>query len=438
MTNVILITIDCLRADHLGCMGYHRNTSPFLDKLAKKGLFFKNAFSNGPNTRHSVPSFLSSTYPLLFNDEALGKGFHKGRKSIAEVLKNHGYTTGGIHSNPYVSKFYKYDRGFDYFNDFLIGRVEEDIKRKTLTKKYHELMKGVRALFFHQLPHETGKNINKETFQWLEQIREPFFLWIHYMDVHMPFVPPNRHLKKINVKTYSHYKKIWMGKKINDIKSRDKISESQLKDYINLYDGSIRYTDEIIETLINKIEKNYPETIFIITSDHGEEFREHGDLSHIEKLYDELLHIPLIFYGKNIKNKIVEKPISLLDLAPTLLSFLGIKEKKSFQGKNFLDSEDYIIAEALGKKRITAYRDKEWKLISDGNKKELYNLREDPKEKNNIFTNEEKKEIIKKLEQKILDHIKNNQEEQKKRQELIRKEKLTKSIMRVKQENVKK
>ena len=99
MKNIILITVDCLRADHLGCYGYSRDTSPNIDKISKKGIFFKKAFSNGPNTRHSVPSFLTSTYPLLFLDESKGGKLNPSRITIAEFLRDKGYLTACVHSN---------------------------------------------------------------------------------------------------------------------------------------------------------------------------------------------------------------------------------------------------------------------------------------------------------------------------------------------------
>jgi len=433
MKNIVLITVDCLRADHMGCYNYKRNTTPYLDKISKNGLFFKNAFANGPNTRHSVPSFLTSTYPLLFSDEAKNGKFNEGRKTIAEILKEKGYTTLAIHSNPYVSKFYGYDRGFDYFNDFLIGQVEIERKTNTVQKKFNEIIKGLKAIFTGKLPHEDGETINKEVLKSIKEKKSPFFLWIHYMDVHMPYIPPNEFLEKIGVKKYSNMKKVWMGKKIDDIKMREKIKKKEIKDYINLYDGCIRYTDEIIKKLITKIEKKYSDTIFIITADHGEEFREHGDLSHIEKLYDELLHVPLIFYGKDVKKKTVEKTVSLIDLAPTILYLLGFGKSKFFQGKSFFDSDEHIIAEALKEKRLTAYRDKKWKFILKKDCYELYNIKEDPGEKNDLSDKEGCEKEIKKFKEILEKHIKSINEERKKRKTNVHKKILKKSLGRIKQ-----
>ena len=431
MKNIVLITVDCLRADHMSCYGYNRETTPFLKKLSENGLFFKNAFANGPNTRHSVPSFLTSTYPLLFLDEVKTGKFSRGRKSIAEVLKEKGYKTAAIHSNPYISKFYGYDRGFDYFNDFLLGQVEDEVRTCFITKKLREMVKGISAVFMHKLPHEDGKRINEEAFRWLEKTNEGFFLWLHYMDVHMPYVPSSRFLNEINVKKYNHIRKIWMGKKIDDINLRQKISDNEIPDYINLYDGCIRYIDWVLRELIGWIEKRYSNTIYIITADHGEEFREHGDLSHLEKLYDELLNVPLIFYGKDIRKNLIDKPVSLLSLAPTVLHFLNIKEDKWFQGKNIFEDGKYIIAEAWDNGRITAYRDERWKFILKNDKAELYDLRNDAVEKNNLYGNEKYKGEIKKFRKVIYDHIRTLEDERRKRNTWLQKEKIKRMVKKI-------
>ena len=434
MKNVVLITVDCLRADHMSCYGYKRKTTPFIDKIARKGMFFKNAFANGPNTRHSVPSFLTSTYPLLFTQEAKTGKFHEGRKSVADFLKEDGYMTGAVHSNPYISKFYGYDRGFDYFNDFLLGQVEDEIERSKISKALHEAVKGFKAVFMKKLPHEDGERINIEAFKWIEKANEPFFLWLHYMDVHMPYIPPNEYLEEIGVKKYSHVKKVWLGKKIDDVKLREKIRDDEIEDYINLYDGCIRYVDRTIKELILKLEKNYSDTIFIITADHGEEFREHGDLGHSEKLYDELLHIPLLFYGKGVKKQSIDKIISLINLVPTIFYFLDMKKKDMkknawLQGKNVFESDDFFIAEAWKDERITAYRDREWKLIVKGKEKELYNVIEDAKEENNLLVNEKKfSKKVKELEKIIDNHIKFLEKERMKRKTILQKEKIRKAM----------
>jgi len=284
-----------------------------------------------------------------------------------------------------------------------------------------------------KLPHEDGQKVNEEAIRWAENSEEPFFLWLHYMDVHMPYIPPNKFLDELGLKRYSYAKKVWLGKKIDDIKMRDEIKDNEVEDYINLYDGSIRYADFVLKELITELEDKYPKTIFIITADHGEEFREHGGLSHLEKLYDELIHIPLMFYGKDVKHKIIEKPVSLVDLVPTILDFLDMGENEWPQGESiFRSSKDFVIAEAWKNERVTAYRDKEWKLIIGGGKKELYNLVEDKKEEYNLYNNERYSEKVKEFEKIINGHIKMLEEERRKRKTWFQKEKIRKAMEKMK------
>lgn len=430
MTNVVLITVDCLRADHLGCMGYHRDTSPFLDNLSHKSMFFSHAFANGPNTRHSVPSFLSSTYPLLFLDEAKGGKFHHGRLSVAEVFKKNGFVTAGIHSNPYVSQFYGYDRGFDYFNDFLLGQVDRDVKRGSLSNKFYEGLKGVKALVFHQLPHETGEEINESVFNWLDSVDSSFFLWVHYMDVHMPYVPPNDFLRKLDLRSYSYARKVWMGKKIDDLKMRENIKDKEISDYVNLYDGTIRYTDQVIANLVKGIEHKFSDTVFVITADHGEEFREHGGLSHVEKLYDELLHVPLMMYGKDVESKQVSDVVSLVDLAPMILDIAGVDIPQDFMGGVNFSGKDFIIGECFNDGLKTAYRDLEWKYISGSNDNKLFYIAEDELETKDVSV--EHKDLVNKFESVIQSHKAGLLAERKKRLTRMQKEKVKNVIGKIK------
>lgn len=116
MENVVLITIDCLRADHVGCLGYDRNTTPNIDQIAEEGVLFEQAIAQGGRTATSFPSILTSTYPLMFGHH---KKITRPRKTIAEVLKNHEFSTAGFHANPSLSRYFNYDRGFETFKDFV-------------------------------------------------------------------------------------------------------------------------------------------------------------------------------------------------------------------------------------------------------------------------------------------------------------------------------
>lgn len=129
MKNVILITIDCLRADHVGCLGYDRPTTPNIDELAEAGVLFTQAFSQGSKTATSFPALLASTYPLMFEGY---KRISEPRKMISEVLKENGYTTAAFHSNPTLSSYFNYDRGFDTFEDLMTSADNEKKSSKNI------------------------------------------------------------------------------------------------------------------------------------------------------------------------------------------------------------------------------------------------------------------------------------------------------------------
>ena len=180
MFNLLLITIDSLRPDFIGC--YNENAkreslTPNIDKWAKDAFIFKNAISQGPRTGPSFPAIMSGLYPNVFNDMY---NLSEKRVLISEILKQNGYTTYAINSNPYISRATGYDRGFDFYDDFLYLRNKKGVSKKLLF--YFIKLKS-----FLKEPYEPAHKINNKAFSWLKNKREPFFFWIHYMDVHGPY-----------------------------------------------------------------------------------------------------------------------------------------------------------------------------------------------------------------------------------------------------------
>lgn len=441
--NVILLTIDCLRADHLGCLGYPRNISPNLDEFAKKGVRFDLAFSNGSGTPQSFTSILTSTYPLMYGGY---KGpLSKERITIAETLKKHDYSTAAFHSNPHLSSYFNYDRGFDLFEDFLNGRSNEatstvakiraraQIKagaKKVLNKLVEKFPDVREALEFYRnmetvfkwisgdMPYKRADFITGKALSWLKNNQDGFFLWLHFMDTHHLYVPPADFLPKAM--------NWWTVFKVNytfivRARTPGSISKKELMELINLYDGEIRYVDHNLGLFLDKLQEMgiwLDNTYFIVTADHGEEFMEHGGLSHGGKLYDELIHVPLIICGPEIKeNTVVKDPVSLLDLSPTIIDLLDIQEMpKSFMGSSLfpiLKGQQGrrpigVISEGLGRKgRLLSYRTNEWKYIlaihEEGMQNELYNVRTDPKEMQGL--SEKEKSRCAEFKSKLLKHI---------------------------------
>lgn len=423
--NVILLTIDCLRADHLGCLGYSKKVSPNIDDLAKNGVLFSQAISNGGNTMSSFPSILTSSYPIVhFSEERMlpyrWLFLSETRETIAEVLKRNGYHTAAFHSNPWISSFFHYDRGFNTFDDGtdkLFGKSELFRDVKILHKILNNFRLGnalYRTLRGHKGNTDRASVINKKAILRLKNNSDNFFIWLHYMDVHGPYIPlESTVLERINA--FRIYRKS---------KDPENFSEQDLKILISFYDLEIKYVDSEIGSFLNEVSKmgiSLDNTYVILTADHGEQFMEHGLVGH-GFLYDEVIHVPLIIAGPGIRPQVIQEQVCLLDLSPTILDLLNIPKVESFQGTSFrpvMNGEKSrkkgVISEGntfvyLGNTASRfSYRTEKWKyiLLLDENYKqidaELYNLQNDPKEQENVIEKERK--IAKELKLKLLDHI---------------------------------
>lgn len=430
--NVILITIDSLRADHLSCLGYSKKTTPQLDRIAKHGVLFKQAISNGTSTPTSFRAILTSTYPLMYDDPRYLSSY---RLTISEILKRGGYSTAAFHSNPFLSSIVGFNRGFDTFREnldfkkevFLDGINAEGMKRffspllfrkeliKFKLKKLYKISKG--EVFAR------ANIINEMALSWLKEHPERFFIWLHYMDVHSPYIPPIEFRNFISFFSTVNALRVNIKFKQSKVKkSPEKISELDLKKLIDLYDAEIGYADMAVGALLTGLRKMdaLDETLLIITSDHGEEFLEHGNIGHFseEQLYDELLRVPLILYAPEIgENIIINEQVELLSIAPTIVDAIGLNTARdNFMGVSLLPLLTRGRAESKGvisetSKNKLSYREPGWKFICDKEHKkmELYDLHNDPNEKYNIADKE--KEKAQEFKRQILQHLMNVERE---------------------------
>ena len=338
--NLILITVDCLRADHLSFMGYTRETSPFIDSLAKNGMTFTEAIVNGAGTFASFTALMSSTYPFMGNFERLN------RRTIAEVLSERGYLTAGFNDNGFLSPYFGFDRGFNHFNCLSVQQ-----KKGRLGKFKFFLDKARRVLGRYSM---NGQTITKLVVDWLkENYKQDFFLWIHYMDVHGPHYAPKSYYTKINVKPPSPRELISLNKKLSraeEFYKKGLISSQDVELLKATYDAEIRYVDDCIKILFNTLEKLgiKNKTAVIITGDHGEEFFEHGGYHSNLNLYDEMIRVPLIVYGPKIPKKQINRQVEQIDIAPTILGILGEEPDINFIGKDLTNNpgSKYVITEA--------------------------------------------------------------------------------------------
>ena len=417
---IFLITVDCMRADHVGYIS-GRNLTPNIDRLARDSIVFTRAFANGPGTNQSFPAILTSTYFLIHG----GLRLNPRCITLAEVLRDNGFKTVAFHSNPFLSRILGWDKGFQEFYDFMdtlkgpsafITRQQQaGITGKLIrftasllgAPRSSKLQSFLKKVYFKlsrlELPYLEGKELNKHVINWIEEHRnEKFFLWMHYMDPHDPYVPPEEYLGDFS------------GRKeafdFNLSVDTDNLSEEELSTLKRLYEGEVKYTDACIGEFLDYLDKKglLEESLIIITGDHGHAFMEHKRFGHAyDILYNEVLHVPLIIYGLSLREKI-NSPVQLLDIPPTIVDLLKLKKPRSFMGKSLLDiikgdQPKIPIFSESAKPDLINLRYKLDKLvvscIVDMKKliinqligtSELYDLKRDFEERENIIQNDEK------------------------------------------------
>ena len=359
--NVILITIDTLRADHLKFVNpkYSRKTSPFLDSLASKGLNFRWAFSTGAQTRTSMPAVFVGRY---YSEVSRSKGdwatVYPDNLTLAERLRASGYKTVGIPAHNYFNPSYGLHQGFEEWNFEVVSRFRQDDQNEGKGTSYHITGAAVTDAAIKWLDNQSAQSSNK-----------PFFLWLHYFDPHHIY------------RDHAHL----------DFRTRH---DQSIKP-IDLYDEEIRYTDEQIERFFDVFENSQyaKNTYTIVHSDHGEGFGDHGYQYHGQNLFNDQVHVPLILVGPKLPSQIIKTPVSLIDVMPTILDLAQVSAlPPEPRGTSLLkfayqpNAEHHpIIIEMLKDSTHTSRRsivDWPWKLhySRDYNRFMFYNLRKDPYE----------------------------------------------------------
>jgi arylsulfatase len=303
--NIILLSADALRADHLSCYGYHRETSPVLDELAEESIRFTNAYSASSHTREAVPALLTGEYP----DVAVDSEYHLASDTVASTLSEEGFATAGFHSNPFVSRAYGFDQGFDVFDDDLhLGQ--------------HKLIAlAQRALDKLRNRHYArAEEINHRSLKWIDSLddEEPFFLWNHYMDTHGPYEPPGEYATLYADRGFSERDAQSLYQRAID--DPESITDEERQLLIDLYDAEIRYNDEYIGEFLDELRDRgiLEQSLVIVTADHGDAFGEHGYYEHPRHLHDEITHVPLFVRRPNGESESVGTPVSTLDIVATI------------------------------------------------------------------------------------------------------------------------
>jgi arylsulfatase A-like enzyme len=379
--SIVLVTVDCLRADHVGFMGYHRATTPFLDALAAESFVFPAAIVAGAPTYYSLPSILASRYPLALGRDVLGIG--PDEPTLASVLKQAGYATAAFTAaNPYISSRFGYQQGFDKFRDFLdddrtynetaahLGNIQGGTASDSWSSRLNRELLKIRPvlgpigtiydeLYFQYCQRSipvadsldtlrrfpAADVIVDEACRWLDTIDDqPFFLWLHLMDPHSPYYPKEEALALMGDAPLSPFR----ARYANSFWNRSDIGPTRLARHrdaiVALYDAGVRWADKQIARLIEKLRESqrWDQCIFAFTADHGEEFLDHGGRYHQPlHLMEELIHVSLLVRvpdrpeEDSPKKEFAKAPFSLLHLAPTLLNAAGLEAPSAFEGKSF-------------------------------------------------------------------------------------------------------
>ncbi|MFC2164657.1 sulfatase-like hydrolase/transferase [Acidobacteriota bacterium] len=370
--NIILISIDTLRRDHLGLYGYAKEVSPFLDTMASEAAVFDRAIAQAPYTVTSHMTMMTSLWPRVhqiltheYQDRLSTKWL-----TLPQILKARGYRTAGFTGGGQLSAVYGFDRGMDVY-DFEGGRTE---------------------------------NIFPKAIKWMANARgNPFFLFLHTYDPHMPYEPPPPYDTIFNP-GYEGNVSRWTDENV-------KITDPELFDRIvDLYDGEIRYVDSQIQRVFQFLKDVglYANTMIIITSDHGEEFMEHGAMAyHSHTLYNELLLVPLIikFPEGQWRGRTIRDPVALNDLMPTVLDYLELPLPSYNQGESLVtylkrktppNTQRRIFSERIAIRddprvdvSIQTLSEKYYQkvVLSD----EFFDLAKDPAEKNDLLASHKTK-----------------------------------------------
>lgn len=354
--NVVLIVIDTLRADHLGAYGHARATSPRIDAFARESAVFERAYSHSPWTMPSVASMFTSLEPKDHGIADWKQPLDRGLLTLAEVLKARGFRTEGYVSHGVLSRLYQFDQGFDVYDASVVeGRLPREIT--------------------------TAREVTDLALQALERpLPEPFFLWVHYFDPHDAYLKHDGH----------------------DFGERP----------IDRYDSEIAYTDVHVGRLLDALARRglADSTVVALLADHGEGFGAHRHLQHTVTLFEELIRIPFVLRVPGVPGQRVRDVVRAVDLAPTLLSLLGLPAPPEFKGQPVelrgsrfrAEPARAVVAETQRFADLRALRVGRFKLIQDraAGRARLFDLEQDPDEQRNLA--KQRPDVVERL-QALLD-----------------------------------
>ncbi len=331
--NILIYTIDTLRADHASLYGYARNTTPFLKKLGASGVVFEDCQAQATWTKSSIASLMTSLYSFTHGIVSDADTIPSGSATLAAQLRSTGYVTASIVSTPFVGRATGLDRGFDYLLEYPVVLREVN----PLTDRATD-----------------SSALNKAVFPWLDRHhREPFFLYAHSTDPHAPYDPPSQFEGVFaNPSETAAFEREYSGFRSNHeygggaVINRAMCQRAGIAPdrFINQaedrYDGEILHNDRSFELLVDKLKQLgvLENTIVIVLSDHGEEFWDHGWTAHGQSVYEELTHTALLMWNPSLfpHPRRISEPVQLIDVMPTILDLLSLKIPAVVEGQSLM------------------------------------------------------------------------------------------------------
>ena len=380
--NVILVTINSLRADHVSSLGYDRQTTPNFDKFAKNNILFSNTFATSSWQMPAVGSIFTSLYPSDHGATHIDNKLNSKAQTLAGILKENGFYTAGFGCNPRLSADYGFDNGFDLYDDYSVSMMLSSMS------------------FGQEDPIDINKRrtndlVNDAVIRWLRNnTHAPFFLSVHYYDNHWDYLPP------------APYNTIFDPDYAGDIDGTEiareplysnRPSDKDVEHIIALYDGEIRQTDNDLGELLDflKEQGRFKDSVIIVTGDHGEQFYEHGHTSH-HGIFDELISVPLAISIPDFNEPmVISSFVSGVDIMPTTLDYVNLPVPDQCRGqslKSLLEGKagnkrDFVFAEYTGGAVVdcSAVRFEKYKFIREAGKIFAYDLKSDPVEQKKIY-----------------------------------------------------
>ncbi len=388
--NVLVIVVDTLRADHLPAYGYEGGRTPNLDRFAQDAVRYEQAFANASWTRPSFASILTGRYASSHGVMGKPDSLPDDAVTLPEALREGGYETAGFVTNFNVGPYFNFQQGFDEYAflepEFVLG-ADDSAAKLLLVQTMRQVIEGVRAARGAVEPgtaYQDAETVNRHLVSWLERGRRqrPFFLFVGYMDPHDPYFP-----HPYDGTGYARA-------------AHQRPDPSEAPRLRELYDGEITYWDEHFGRLMDELRRRglYDDMMIVVTSDHGEEFAEHGGFWHGTTLYDEQLHVPLfVKYPRGERGGTSEaRWVQSVDIMPSVLAAAGLPAVAGVQGHVFEQSAAVVFAEESHEGNVlTSVRERResgaFKIITanEGNPRglaavELYAVDDDPGEQANV------------------------------------------------------